>query len=58
MESNNILEFDIIMHIENWFKDPHIYDHDVWGGYIMQNQDAMQIVKENGYNVFSVKIVK
>ncbi len=48
-------EIEIIMNIENWFKDPYIYDHDIWKGYIMQNQDAMQIVKENGHNVFSIK---
>jgi len=47
-------EIEIIMNVENWFKDPYIYDHDIWKGYIMQNQDAMQIVKENGYNVFSI----
>lgn len=58
MSSNNIVEFDIVMHIENWFKNPHIYDHDVWGGYIMQNQDAMQVVKENGWNVFSIEAIK
>ena len=47
------LNFTIVMHVENWFSDPHVYDHDVWGGYIMQNQEAMQIVKENGWNVFT-----
>ncbi|MBN1338166.1 MAG: hypothetical protein JXA03_02520 [Bacteroidales bacterium] len=46
----------IIMNVEKWFKEPHIYDHDLWGGYIMQNQEAMQIAKENGFNVFSVQI--
>lgn len=51
-----IREIDIIMQIEYWFKEPHIYDHDVWGGNIMQNQDAMQIVKENGWNVFIVQV--
>jgi len=42
-----VVEF--IMHVENWFKDPNIYDHDLYGGYIMQNQEAMQMVKEK-YN--------
>lgn len=58
MVKGRIMEFNIIMKIENWFKNPHIYDHDVWGGYIMQNQDAMQLVKENGWNVFSIELVK
>jgi hypothetical protein len=46
----------ITMNIENWFKEPHIYDFNVWGSYTMQNQEAMQTLKENGYNVFSVLI--
>ena len=44
------------MNIENWFKDPHIYDFDVFGSYTMQNQEAMQTLTENGHNVFSVLI--
>jgi len=46
----------ITMNIEEWFKDPFIYDLNFWGSYTMQNQDAMQTLKENGYNVFSVII--
>ena len=45
-----------IMNVENWFKDPVTYDHDEWGGFIMQNQEAMAIAVKNGYNVFSVEI--
>jgi len=44
----------IVMNIENWFKSPNTYDFNVWGGSIMQNQNAMQAVKENGHDVFSV----
>lgn len=46
-------EIAIVMNIENWFKDPNIYNHDLYGGYIMQNQTAMQKAKENGHNVFT-----
>ena len=45
---------DIAMNVDEWFRDPNIYDHDVWGSYIMETQDAMAKVKENGYNVFTV----
>ncbi len=45
--------FSIVMNIEQWFKDPHVYDHKEYGSYIMQTQEAMNIVKENGHNVFS-----
>ncbi len=32
----------------------HIYDHNYWSGAIMQKQPAMQMVKENGFDVFTV----
>ena len=48
------LDISLIMNVEKWFKEPHIYDHDIWGGYIMQNQEAMLVAKVNGVNVFSV----
>lgn len=48
----------LIMRIENWFRQPHTYDHDVFGGYIMQNQEAMQLVKQNGQNVFAIEVLK
>jgi hypothetical protein len=50
--------FRLIMNIENWFKDPHIYDFNHWGGAIMQNQPAQQMAKENGWNVFSISRMK
>jgi hypothetical protein len=49
------LTFGLTMHIENWFQNPHVYDHNYWGGAIMQKQPAMQMAKENGWNVFSLE---
>ncbi len=51
-------DIEIKMNVENWFKDPHLFNLDVYGGYIMQNQEAMQMAKENGHNVFSVRVLK
>lgn len=49
------LQVYLTMNIENWFEEPHIYDLDYFGSYTMQNQEAMQTLKDNGYNVFSVQ---
>ncbi|MBE0661779.1 MAG: hypothetical protein IH597_04860 [Bacteroidales bacterium] len=46
---------ELSMNIQNWFKNPHIYDHNHWGGAIMQNQAAMQMGCENGIDVFTVE---
>lgn len=50
-------EIDIIMNIEKWFKSPNTYDHNVWGGDIMQKQEAMRQACENGHNVFTAKVL-
>ncbi len=47
---------EIIMNVENWFRSPNIYDHNTWGGDIMQKQEAMQLAVENGKDVFTYKI--
>jgi hypothetical protein len=46
------------MNIESWFQTPHIYDHNYWGGAIMQNQAAMQMAKENGFDVFEIGVIR
>ena len=46
----------VTMNVDKWFKEPHLYDHDVYGGYIMQNQEAMEKAKENGHNVFTFAV--
>lgn len=58
IEENKTRQMEIIMNIDRWFKTPHIYDHNYWGGTIMQNQPAMQMVKENGFDVFTVGVIK
>ncbi len=47
---------EVTMNVENWFQSPNTYDHNYWGGEIMQNQEAMQQVVENGFDVFSYNI--
>ncbi len=50
-----ITQVDLDMNVNQWFEDPNIFDFNVWGGAIMQNQEAMHIACQNGHNVFSVK---
>jgi len=46
--------FTITMNIEKWFEAPNVWNWNVIGGQIMQNQDAMQKAGENGANTFQV----
>ncbi len=54
MKDQDSLTFNIAMNIESWFETPHIYDHNHWGGDIMQKQPAMEMARENGSDVFSI----
>ena len=45
---------DLTMVIDNWFRNPHTYDILHFGSAIMQNQEAQQLLKENGHDVFRV----
>jgi hypothetical protein len=42
------------MDVSSWFKTPHSWDFNYWGGSVMQRQQAMNVIKENGFDVFSV----
>ena len=53
IEKDKTRHLEIVMNIESWFETPHIYDHNHWGGAIMQTQPAMQMAKENGFDVFT-----
>lgn len=55
---NQNKEIQIIMNVENWFKNPNEYDFDVSGGAIMQIQSAMNQFCENGNDVFSIGYIK
>jgi len=56
MNDQDTLAFQLTMNIEKWFENPHVFDFDHWGGAIMQNQPAMQMAKENGWDVFSIRL--
>jgi hypothetical protein len=45
----------ITMNIDSWFTSPHIYDHNKYGGAIMQNQEAMRIGCINGMDAFTLQ---
>lgn len=52
--NNSVSSVNLKMAIDSWFKTPHTWDHNYWGGSIMQKQRALQTIKENGFDVFSI----
>ena len=55
IRDNQTAVIHLVMNVNAWFKSPNIYDFNVLGGSIMQNQNAQQMLRENGANVFSIK---
>lgn len=55
---SQLTKMEIVMNIENWFMSPNIYDHNYWGGDIMQTQEAMHLACENGHDVFTINMLK
>ncbi len=56
MPAGGNVKAKIQMNIENWFHGPRVYDHNEFGGSIMDNQEAMGKIHDNGIDVFSVVI--
>ena len=49
-------DLTLLMNINNWFSNPYLFDFNVFGGSIMQNREAQEVLQANGWNVFSVKL--
>lgn len=54
IKKGEVTPLHLQMDINQWFTDPHIFDFDVQGGSIMQNQAAQELLRDNGRSVFSV----
>lgn len=54
VEKNQNSTLGLVMDINEWFQNPYVYDHNVYGTSIMQNQEAQQIIRENGRTVFGI----
>lgn len=53
IKAGEVSTINLVMNIQSWFESPLIFDFNVWGGSIMQKQDAMHIGCLNGKDVFS-----
>ena len=52
--TENDITLKLTMIVDNWFRSPHTYDICEWGSAIMQNQEAQNVLKENGHDVFII----
>lgn len=54
VSKNSTATIPLTMDINRWFDSPNLFDFNVFGGSIMQNQQAQEILKLNGPHVFYV----
>lgn len=45
----------LTMDLNQWFDGPSTFDLDYWGGSIMQNQAAQEVLKSNGPSVWTIQ---
>lgn len=55
VKANGTNVIQLNMNVDNWFCSPNTYDITTFGSAIMQDQEAQQLLKENGHDVFSIK---
>ncbi len=53
LDDHEEVVINLLMEINNWFRQPHEWNFYNTGGTIITNQDAQLMAKENGNNVFS-----
>lgn len=58
VEKDKTSNLEMRMNIEQWFKDPYVYDFNYFGSSIMQNQNAQSVIKANGRDVFEFNSIQ
>jgi len=53
IENSKTTKLNLVMNIDKWFSTPIVYDHNYFGSGIMQNQEAQEVIRQNGKNVFT-----
>ena len=52
---NSSADLTLQMNVNAWFSNPYLFDFNVFGGSIMQNREAQEVLRANGRDVFGVK---
>ncbi len=58
LTENSKLVIHLNLDLNQWLENPTVYDFNVFGKGIMRNQDAQDILKANGKNVYSIPKVE
>ncbi|MCB9289789.1 MAG: hypothetical protein H6560_20965 [Lewinellaceae bacterium] len=56
--SGGTWQLNLSMDLSEWLQNPNVYDFEAFGAMIMANQNAQQVLHENGSNVFSIRKIE
>ena len=54
VSKNSSSELTLRMNVNAWFSNPYLFDFNVFGGSIMQNREAQEVLRANGWDVFGI----
>ena len=54
VNKNSSSELTLRMNVNAWFSNPYLFDFNVFGGSIMQNREAQEVLRANGWDVFGI----
>ena len=55
LSKDGVMDIALDMNVNRWFTSPHVFDFNEYGGSIMQNAEAQDVLETNGWDVFQVK---
>lgn len=55
VSKNSSADLTLLMNVNAWFSNPYLFDFNVFGGSIMQNREAQEVLRANGRDVFGVR---
>ena len=55
VDKNSSADLTLQMNVNAWFSNPYLFDFNVFGGSIMQNREAQEVLRANGRDVFGVR---
>lgn len=55
VKQNDTTTIHLVMNVNEWFKNPHVFDFNKDGNYTMGLEDLMLKVAQNGKDIFSIK---
>ena len=55
LSKDGVIDIQLEMDVNRWLTSPYDFDFNEYGGSIMQNAEAQEVLEANGWDVFQAK---